>query len=128
MKLYSSIIPVMPTDCKFKLTTDEPLQVIPDHTEEQGSVLVNPLLVHDHIVFDDIDSILVAAINPHKASSWGVVQIVEGRCLTFTDVKHNGVHITDGFEVLLAMCKVVIVVTAHKLNGIDPKILYQHNM
>ena len=101
-KLFAenTIIPVNPTEFNTNPTADKPLQLTPDQTGEQGSVAVSPSDLHDHMVLEAINSILVAAINPHKALSWEVGQLpntLSGRVLEATVVKHNGAHVINGF-------------------------------
>ena len=102
------IIPVRPIDSKSSFTTEDPLQVIPDQRGEQGSVLVTPSVVQDHIVLEEIDCTLVAATSPHKASSCAeghISRTVAGRSLSVTVVKHKGAHVTNGLEPESVICK-----------------------
>jgi hypothetical protein len=48
------------------------MHVIPTHIlpDAHGLVVVTPVLPHDHILYPEIDWILVDAINPHNALSW----------------------------------------------------------
>ena len=116
---------------KFKLTTDEPLQITPDQRGEQGSVLVTPSDVQDHIVLESIDSISVAAINPHKALSWyegHVSTTTDGRALENTVVRHNGAHVIRGFVPVLVIAKVANVVISHKLDGTVPIAIQENKL
>ena len=120
---------MIPKKGKFSCTIDPLLQLIPDHTgEEQGSVLVTPSVVQDHCALPGLDSIFVAAIKLHTASSWGVGHIAEGRVLVFTDVKHNGAHVRREFVVLEVIFKAVNVSISHKLNGTVPGDWYQNKL
>ena len=112
-----------PTLPNAKLIIDEPLQLIPGHRGEQGSALVTPSELQDHSVWVEIDSIFVAAIKPHTASSWDeghVSTTVAGRFLSVTVVKHKGAHVTNGLEPESQMCKLVNTVILHKLDGTVP--------
>ena len=110
-----------PILAKFRPTTDEPLQIIPDHIVAiQGSVLVNPSEAHDHISLPDIDWTSVAAINPHKALSWAEGHTFAGKFLSLTVVKHNGAHVKRGLEAESVICKKVNTEISHKLDGTVP--------
>ena len=85
--------------------------------------MVTPSVLHDHIVIFSIDSMFVAAINAHKASSWKyghVFSCVDGRSLLATVVKHNGAHVNNGFELLLVAQSNVNPEISHRLDGTAP--------
>ena len=127
---WNMIIPVIPTLAKERLIIVNPLQLIPDHVALQGSVLVSPSEVQDHIVLPRIDSIFVAAIKLHIASSWKeghVSNIVEGRTLEFTDVRHNGAQVIRGFPPPVIYIRFNVPIS-HKLNGTVPKEQYQNKL
>ena len=100
----------------------------PDQRGEHGFVLVIPYIVQDHIVLPGLDSIFVAAIKPHRASSWvegHVSSTVAGRDLSVTVVKHKGAHVINGLEAELDMYKTVNPEISHKLDGTMPTTRYQ---
>ena len=103
------------------MTIDDPVQLTPVQLLEQGSVLVIPSVVQDHTVWEEIFSTLVAAINPHRASSWAVGHMLAGRVMSAIVVKQKGVHVNNGLEPESVTCKNVNVPISHKLDGTVPK-------
>ena len=104
------------------LETELPLQYMPYHPTHGFDVVV-PLTLHDQLLNLEILWIFVAAIKPHKATSWNEGHLsnsVDGRILWVTVVKHKGAQVINGFESpedISIYCKVWIL---HKLEGTKP--------
>ena len=101
---------------------DVPEHDTPDHGHEveQGSVLVIPVVSHDQAVPVVTDSILVAAIKLHTASSWDEGHTVEGRLLVVAVDKHAGAQVTNGLEPIYVTEISVNPLMLHKLDGTVP--------
>ena len=92
---------------------------------------MSPVELQDHIVLDAMDAILVAAINPHRALSWGeghVSSKVDGSVLVVTDVKHKGAHVIRGLDPPLVICRRVNTAIPHKADGTVPIGWYQNKL